>query len=399
MIINGQFGVAKIHASIIDDTTMTQVKELMDQPFVEGSNIRIMPDCHAGVGCVIGTTMNVKDCCVPNLVGVDIGCGMLTIELGKININLEKLDKYIIDNIPSGEKVYDYETSSNVNISHLICYERLNHKKRLHSSIGTLGGGNHFIEVDKDDDNNLYLVIHTGSRNLGKQVCELYMKVAKDRLMNKMYGEIKSKIDYLKFNNESNLIQSEIDKIKHKYDLININLLPLYGNDLKDYLHDMHICQEFARENRERIATKILGYLGYKLDDLNWFHTVHNYINMNDMILRKGAISAYQNEKVLIPINMRDGAIIGVGKGNADYNYSAPHGAGRILSRHKAKKELTLNDYIESMEGIYSSCICFDTLDESPFVYKPIEDILPNINETVDVIKIIKPIYNFKAKE
>lgn len=399
MEIKGEYGVAKIHASIIDDVTKAQVEELMNQSFVVGSNVRIMPDCHAGAGCVIGTTMDVKDCCVPNLVGVDIGCGMLTVKLGKMKINLEKLDSFIINNIPSGENVYDHEVYSNVNINDLYCYERLSHKKRLHSSIGTLGGGNHFIEIDKDDEGNLYLVIHTGSRNLGKQVCEQYMKIAKDRLMYKMVLELKEKVGYLKSNNQEVLIQSEIDKIKHKYSLINKDLLPLYENDLKDYLHDMHLCQEFAWENREAIAKKILDYLGFKLKKLNHFHTVHNYINMNDMILRKGAISAYKDELVLIPINMRDGAIIGKGKGNADYNYSAPHGAGRILSRHKAKKELSLADYKESMEGIYSSCVCFDTLDESPFVYKPIEDILPNIVDTVDVVKIIKPIYNFKAKE
>ena len=399
MEIKGEYCVAKIHASIIDDVTKAQVEELMNQSFVTGSNVRIMPDCHAGVGCVIGTTMDVKDCCVPNLVGVDIGCGMLTVKLGKMKIELAKLDSYIIKNIPCGENVYNHTIDSNVDITKLYCYEALNHKKRLHSSIGTLGGGNHFIEIDIDEKNNLYLVIHTGSRNLGKQVCELYMKRAKNRLMDKMYSEIKNKVEYLKNNDKHNLIQSEIDKIKQKYDLINKSLIPLYGDDLKDYLHDMKICQDFAWENREAIATKILNYLGLKFNKSNHFHTVHNYINMNDMILRKGAISAYKNELVLIPINMRDGAIIGKGKGNADYNYSAPHGAGRILSRLKAKKELSLTDYKKSMKGIYSSCICFDTLDESPFVYKPIEEILPNITETVDVIKIIKPIYNFKAKE
>lgn len=399
MEVFGKYGVAKIHATIIDDTTKEQVEELMNQPFVEGLNVRIMPDCHAGAGCVIGTTMSVKDYCVPNLVGVDIGCGMLTIELGKMNINFEQLDNYIINNIPSGENVYNYETCYLTNIKKLICYERLANKKRLHSSIGTLGGGNHFIEIDKDEEDNLYLVIHTGSRNLGKQVCEQYMKLANLRLTNEMNGRIKAKIDELKFYNQTELIQSEIDKIKHEYIKVNTSLLPLYGLDLKDYLHDMHICQEFARENREKIAKKILGYLGLELEKLNFFHTVHNYINMNDMILRKGAISAYKNELVLIPINMRDGSIIGVGKGNPDFNYSAPHGAGRVLSRHKAKIELSLEDYQESMKGIYSSCVCYDTIDESPFVYKPIEDILPIITDTVDVIKIIKPIYNFKAKE
>ena len=397
MKIKGKFGTAILYATHVDDVTKEQVLELMNQRFVEKLNVRIMADCHAGAGCVIGTTMSIKDSCVPNLVGVDIGCGMLTIKLGKREIDLPKLDKFITENIPSGENVYDSVQEMQVNIRELYCYEKLKHKKRFDCSIGTLGGGNHFIEIDKDDEDNLYLVIHTGSRNLGKQVCEYYMKVANDNLIGRSNEVIKEAVARLKEQGKTDIIQEEIKKIKANYDGVNKDLLPLYGDEFQNYLHDMNICQEFAWENRERIATIILDYLGMNFHEMEYFHTVHNYINMKDMILRKGAISAYKGEMVLIPINMRDGSIIAVGKSNAKYNYSAPHGAGRIISRNKAKKEISLKDFKESMEGIYSSCVKQSTIDESPFAYKSIDDIIPNILPTVDIIKIIKPIYNFKA--
>lgn len=397
MKIKGKFGTAILHATVIDDVTQEQVLELMNQRFIEKSNVRIMADCHAGAGCVIGTTMNIIDCVVPNLVGVDIGCGMLTVNLGKRDIDLPKLDNFIINNIPSGEDVYETAQKMDVNIRELYCYEQLKHKKRFDCSIGTLGGGNHFIEIDKDDEGNLYLVIHTGSRNLGKQVCEYYMKVANDRLIGRENNVIKELVSRLKEQGKHQMIQSEIEKIKSKYDSVNKDLLPLYGEDFQNYLYDMNICQQFAWENRERIAYKIMNYLGLDLANFSYFHTVHNYINMEDMILRKGAISAYKGDMVLIPINMRDGSIIAIGKSNKKYNYSAPHGAGRIISRNKAKKLISLEDFKESMEGIYSSCVSKNTLDESPFAYKSIEDIIPNILPTVDIVKIIKPIYNFKA--
>ena len=398
MKIKGKYGSAILYATHVDDVTKEQVLELMNQRFVEKLNIRIMADCHAGAGCVIGTTMNIKDCCVPNLVGVDIGCGMLTVNLGKVEIDLPKLDKFIIDNIPSGEEVHSTAVEMDVNIRELYCYEKLKNKKRFDCSIGTLGGGNHFIEIDKDDEENKYLVIHTGSRNLGKQVCEYYMKIANDNLICSGNDVIKEVVARLKAQGKTQLIQTEINKIKANYKGVNKDLLPLYGDDFQNYLHDMNICQQFAWENRETIAKKILNYLGYKFDELEHFHTIHNYINMNDMILRKGAISAYKGEMVLIPINMRDGSIIAIGKSNAKYNYSAPHGAGRIISRNKAKKEISLEAFKETMKGIYSSCVTEDTIDESPFAYKNIDDIIPNILPTVDIIKIIKPIYNFKAK-
>ena len=398
MKIKGKYGSAHIFATQVDDVTKEQVLELMNQNFVDKLNVRIMPDCHAGAGCVIGTTMNIKDSVVPNLVGVDIGCGMLTIELGKRNINLEKLDKFIINNIPSGEDVHNSIQKTQVNYKKMDCYEKLKNRKRFDYSLGTLGGGNHFIEIDKDDEGNLYLVIHSGSRYLGNKVCEYYMKVANENLLKERDLEIKKKVAKLKLKGKKTKIQEEVKKIQDHYNLINKDLVPLYGEDFKKYLFDMDICQKFAWENREAIANKILNFLGLRLDGLEHFHTVHNYINMNDMILRKGAISAYKGEKVLIPINMRDGSIIAVGKSNKKYNYSAPHGAGRIISRNKAKKNISLEDYKESMKGIYSSCISVETIDESPFAYKDINEIIPNILPTVEIIKIIKPIYNFKAK-
>jgi RNA-splicing ligase RtcB len=377
MKVKGKYGTAILYATQINDNVIEQIEELMNQRFIEKSNVRIMPDCHQGVGCVIGTTMNIKDSVVPNLVGVDIGCGMLTINLGKLNINLPKLDEFIHKNIPAGEKIYDTAQEYDVNITEMVCYDKLKHKKRFDCSIGTLGGGNHFIEIDKDEDDNLYLIIHTGSRNLGTQVCEYYMKVAKNKLLHRQNLAIKEIVESLKKKGKENKIESEIAKIKDKYKLINKNLLPLYDNDFVNYLYDMNICQEYARENRERIAKKIIEYLGFKISDFEYFHTVHNYINMNDMILRKGAISAYKGEKVLIPINMRDGSIIAIGKSNGKYNFSAPHGAGRLLSRSRAKEKISLEEFKKSMNGIYSTSVCKNTLDESPFAYKSIDDIIP----------------------
>lgn len=397
MEIKGKYGTAIIYASIVDDKTKEQVKELMNQKFVKDLNVRIMADCHAGAGCVIGTTMEVKDCVVPNLVGVDIGCGMLTVKLGKMDIDLIKLDRFVRKKIPSDKEVYSEDQDMKTKIEDMRCYEKLAGKSRHKKSIGTLGGGNHFIEIDKDDEENLYLVIHTGSRNLGKQVCEYYMKIAKNDYFNRKQKNIKSLINRYKRLGKEEKIQEGIKKLMDKYNSVNFDLMPLYGDSFKDYMYDMDLCQKYAWENREAIASKIMEYLGYNLEDFKYFHTVHNYINMDDMILRKGSICAYENEDLLIPINMRDGSILAKGKSNHLYNFSAPHGAGRVLSRGKAYKTITLEQFKESMQGIYSTSVQEDTIDESPFAYKSIEDIIPNILPTVDIVKIIKPIYNFKA--
>ena len=397
MEIKGKYGIAKVYASLIDENTKVQIKELMDQKFIKDLDVRIMADCHAGKGCVIGTTMKVKDKIVPNLVGVDIGCGMLTVKLGKIDVNLIKLDRFIRKKIPNDNDVYNEEQKFNVDVTKLRCYEFIKNKSHINKSMGTLGGGNHFIEIDKDDENNLYLVIHSGSRNLGKQVCEYYTKVAKEEYLKNKEKNYKALIKRYKKLNKEYKIEEGLNKLKEKYNSINFDLVPLEGKAFNDYMFDMDIAQKFAYENRERMAYKILEFLELNLNDFEYFHTIHNYINMDDKILRKGSISAYENEEILIPINMRDGSILAKGKSNEDYNYSAPHGAGRIFSRKEAREIVTLEDFKKSMEGIYSTSVQVDTLDESPFAYKSIGDIIPNILPTVEIVKILKPIYNFKA--
>ncbi|CDC41150.1 putative uncharacterized protein [Firmicutes bacterium CAG:449] len=361
-----------------------------------------MPDVHGGEGCCIGTTFKIENKIVPNLVGVDIGCGMLTVKLGNIDIDLKKLDEFIYENIPSGRNISNI--ISDFNIEKLKCFSKLKNIDYLKRSLGSLGGGNHFIEIDKNHNDELYLIIHTGSRNLGKQVADIYQKIAVNYQINKVFNKkkkIKEVIEEYKKIGKEKEIENEIKKIN----LFKINLpmdkelCYLENDNFNDYMFDMVICQNFASENRNIIARKIVGFLGLNFDELEKFHTIHNYINFNDMILRKGAISAYKNEKVLIPINMKDGCIIGRGKGNEDYNYSAPHGAGRLLSRKVAKETISLNAYKLSMNGIYSTTINENTLDESCFAYKPIETIIDYIKETVDIIEIIKPIYNFKSDE
>lgn len=400
--IKGKYTEAKIFSNVIDDEVIRQIEVLVNQEFMKDIKIRMMPDVHGGEGCCIGTTFKIENKIVPNLVGVDIGCGMLTVKLGNIDIDLKKLDEFIYENIPSGRNISNI--ISDFNIEKLKCFSKLKNIDYLKRSLGSLGGGNHFIEIDKNHNDELYLIIHTGSRNLGKQVADIYQKIAVNYQINKVFNKkkkIKEVIEEYKKIGKEKEIENEIKKIN----LFKINLpmdkelCYLENDNFNDYMFDMVICQNFASENRNIIARKIVGFLGLNFDELEKFHTIHNYINFNDMILRKGAISAYKNEKVLIPINMKDGCIIGRGKGNEDYNYSAPHGAGRILSRKVAKETISLNAYKLSMNGIYSTTINENTLDESCFAYKPIETIIDYIKETVNIIEIIKPIYNFKSDE
>lgn len=423
----------KIFTDDVEQEAVNQINELLDQGAFKDSKIRIMPDVHAGKGCVIGFTGNLGDKVIPNIVGVDIGCGMLCVELGNIDLNLERLDKIIREYVPSGFEVHDERKYKFLELQDLKCYRELKDTKRLERSIGTLGGGNHFIEIDIDEDNNKYLVIHTGSRNLGKQVAEYYQELA-NQLCNYNIGEYKEKqqelIKKYKEQGRKQEIQSALMELKEKYKTdhkkIPKDLAYLEGQYREDYLHDMKICQEFAKDNRLCIAKQILCnyfqlpyYEGYKsvrlrekaMSPCDWytqdmvekdfwyFETIHNYISFEDNIVRKGAISAKKGEKVLIPMNMRDGCIIGVGKGNDDWNQSAPHGAGRIMSRMKAKETFNLDEYKESMKDIYTTSVNEDTIDEAPFVYKPMQEIIDNIGDTVDIIKIIKPIYNFKASD
>lgn len=404
MTIYGKYTNAIVYADILDDKTKEQIKVLIDQDFMKDVKVRIMADCHAGAGCVIGTTLEIKNKIVPNLVGVDIGCGMLCVNLGKIQIDFEELDNFIHNNIPAGMNVNEDITKANVVLEDLKCINKINKITYLKKSLGSLGGGNHFIEIDVNSKGEYYLVIHTGSRNLGKQVAEIYQNKAiqyhEDRLFNKKEAINKVVTEYKKTGRQKE-IKAEIQKISQMHIQLSMpkELCYLEGSDFNDYMYDMEMCQKFATENRIEIARRITNHLGLNIDELDKFETIHNYINMNDKILRKGSISAYDNEIVLIPMNMRDGCIIAKGKSNSDYNYSAPHGAGRVMSRGEAFRTLTVENFKKSMEGIYTTTANETTLDESPFVYKPMESILNNIKDTVDVLEIIKPVYNFKSAE
>jgi len=365
--LQGKYNMAKLFTDTAEPSAIQQIEHLLDQEFMANSKIRVMPDAHAGMGCTIGTTMTITDKVVPNLVGVDIGCGMETVLLKDKHIELSQLDKAIHQYIPSGFSIRStpHHFNDDINLTSLCCTKHVDHD-RAELSIGTLGGGNHFIEFGKDEDGKLYLVIHSGSRNLGRQVCEHYQKIAADSLDRKGKGA---------------------DRV----------LAYLEGDQLNNYLHDMEIVQHYADLNRKAIVKELSKRVKFKI--IEQFTTVHNYIDLDTMILRKGAISARRDERVLIPMNMRDGSLICIGKGNEDWNCSAPHGAGRIMSRSEAKNSITLTQYEKAMKGVYSSTVNRSTLDEAPFAYKPKEEIVANIGDTADVIKTIKPLYNFKAAE
>lgn len=393
----------KIFTENIEPDALNQIYTLIKQPAFKDCKVRIMPDVHAGAGCVIGFTADLGDKVIPNIVGVDIGCGMLTVELGKIDINFYELDNAIREKIPSGRNVHDGRVARFDELQDLYCYRELKDTKRLERSIGTLGGGNHFIEVDTDEDGNKYLIIHSGSRNLGKQVAEYYQKLAIEIMQGKdTLLEMQEKLiaDY-KAHGRKREIEKAIKELHRKFQPnplgIPKELCYLTGKYREQYLHDMKICQKYAVKNRAEMARTILSTMGWSADQS--FETIHNYIEFGSNMVRKGAISAKENEKLLIPINMRDGCIIGVGKGNDDWNKSAPHGAGRIMSRSKAKETVSLEEFQQSMEGIYTTSVNMSTLDESPMVYKSLDEIVANIEDTVEILKIIKPIYNFKAAE
>lgn len=402
--IKGKYSSAKIFTDIIDDTAVEQIQTLCNQSFSQDAKIRIMPDAHAGTGCVIGFTADLKDKVIPNIVGVDIGCGMLTVELGSIDFDLKELDSIIRQYVPSGFDVHKGRIVHFPELKELFCYRELKDTKRLERSIGSLGGGNHFIEIDQDDHQNKYLVIHTGSRNLGKQVADYYQKLAIELRKGKdvLFFKQQQIIDEYKAQGRKKEIQNAIKELHRSFQAKELDipqeLCYLTGEYREKYLHDMAICQRFATLNRQMIATIILKHLFDKtLDDFHYFETIHNYIDHDYNIIRKGAVSAKKDEILLIPINMRDGSLICKGKGNSDWNESAPHGAGRLYSRNKAKKEFSLDEFYKQMEGIYSTSICEGTLDECPMAYKSMDDIVKYINDTVEIIKVIKPIYNFKA--
>jgi RNA-splicing ligase RtcB len=401
--VRGKYNTAKVFVDGMDDETHGQIIELLNQKFVADSQVRIMPDTHAGKGCVIGFTQTIQDKVVPNLVGVDIGCGMHVSNLGKVDIDFSALDKFIKNKVPHGSGIHkESQVNFKDKLNELICLREISKRARdFNLGIGSLGGGNHFIEANVDKYGDVYLVIHSGSRNLGAQVCQHYQKLAVQyhNGINDVYYDEQSKlIATYKKDGRKKEIQNALSELKKKFSVqsdIPDALCYLEGKLLNDYLHDLKIAQEYAVLNREVMSKNILNALGIGYN--SQFHTIHNYIDLDKMILRKGAVSALDNELMIIPLNMRDGSILAYGKGNPDWNFSAPHGAGRLYSRTRAKELFKLDDFEESMTGIYTTSVRESTLDESPFAYKSMESIIDNVGESVEIVDIMRPLYNFKA--
>ena len=397
--IIGKFNTAICYTDALEPTAYSQIETVCNEEAFANSKIRIMPDVHAGKGCTIGTTMTIVDKVVPNMVGVDIGCGMYTVNLGKVDIDLAAFDE-AAHSIPCGRNVWEGRLER-FDLTELRCYRNLKDTKRLERSLGTLGGGNHFIEIDVDEEGNKYLIIHSGSRNLGTQVAEFYQGIAIDLNLGKeeYFKKRDEIIRTYKEQGRRNEIQSTLKQMAKEWEekepTMPRELCYLYGEFMEDYLHDINICQQFAKRNREKMAEILLEKTG--LVAIETFQTIHNYIDVEEKILRKGSVSAKSGEKLLIPINMRDGSLICVGKGNEDWNYSAPHGAGRLMSRSAAFERLTMEEYEKQMAGIYTTCVNTATLDESPMAYKNMDEIVVNIEPTAEIIAHIKPIYNFKA--
>ena len=385
----------KIYAKTVEDEAVKQIEKMSECEAYGDSIIRVMPDCHAGAGCTIGTVINLGDRIVPNTVGVDIGCGMLVIELGNIDVDLEQLDDVIHERVPSGFNIHEKPKGYTHLIDSMFCKDVIDRDMALRS-IGTLGGGNHFIELDVDDAGRKYLVIHSGSRNLGKRVCEYWQKKAIGYCQKKEYDE-KAIIERLKAEGRQKEISSAISEAKVKAKAIDKDLAYIEGFDANHYMYDMQISQHYATLNRNTMANIISEAMGWK--PTGTFTTIHNYIDVSHGILRKGAVSALRGEKLIIPMNMRDGSLICIGKGNIDWLYSAPHGAGRLMSRRKAFEALDVSQFEEEMKDVYSTSVCKETLDESPMAYKPMQEIIDCIGPTVQIVNVIKPLYNFKAKE
>lgn len=395
--LKGKYNEAKIFTDVVDEASISQVLLLLNQEFTAGSKIRLMPDIHAGAGCTIGTTMTITDKIVPNLVGVDIGCGMETVKIKESHIELQKLDKLIYEKIPSGfnvrEKTHRY--FDEVNLEDLFCYRSID-PGRAEKSLGSLGGGNHFIEANKDEEGNIYIVVHSGSRHLGLEVANYYQEEGYKKLNGTSKKDIDGLIADLKAQGKEREIQKSITALKNtKRTNIPRQLAYVSEELFEQYIHDMKIVQRYAELNRQAMMDEIIK--GMKVHVTEQFTTIHNYIDTEAMILRKGAVSARKGEKLLIPINMRDGSLICVGKGNDDWNQSAPHGAGRLMSRSAAKESFTVSEFKNQMSGIYTTSVNKDTLDECPMAYKGMDDIVNNIGDTVTIVQIIKPIYNFKA--
>ena len=397
--INGKHNSAVCFAATLEEIAAKQIQAVCDQAEFADCKIRIMPDVHAGMGCTIGTTMTITDKIVPGMVGVDIGCGMETVKLVEKEIDFARLDTVIRNFIPCGfeirKKTHPLNRSSN--IKELRCINKINFD-RANRSIGTLGGGNHFIEVAKNDYGELYLVVHSGSRHLGCEVAEYYQNEGYHTLCGNAKHQISAVMEQLKAEGRSQDIQSTVKALKaQKHINLPKDLAYVEGELFADYIHDMKIVQHFAVLNRQAMTEVILNEMG--LGEAERFTTIHNYIDTNEMILRKGAVSAKKGEKLLIPINMRDGSLICIGKGNPDWNYSAPHGAGRLMSRSAAFSRLSLEEYKSEMDGVFSTCVVKDTLDESPMAYKSMDEIMKQITSTADIVESIRPVYNFKASK
>ncbi len=395
--VAGKYNQAKIFTDVVEQASIAQVIELCNQSFTAGSRIRLMPDIHAGIGCTIGTTMTITDKVVPNLVGVDIGCGMETARIRESHLELQKLDKLIYEAIPSGFSVRSrpHRYAEEIDLTELCCAKQVD-LLRAEKSIGTLGGGNHFIEVDRDEEGQFYVVIHSGSRHLGQEVAKYYQEEGWKALNHTDDASVAQLIAEMKAAGRQKEIQKELKRLKNQRQTDIPRQLAYVSGELFDqYIHDMRLVQRFAALNRQAMMDEIVK--GMKLHVEEQFTTIHNYIDTDAMILRKGAVSAKAGEQLLIPINMRDGSLLCVGKGNEDWNFSAPHGAGRLMSRSAAKQSFTVSEFKKQMAGIYTTSVGQATLDECPMAYKGMEDILDNIGPTAEVVKIIRPVYNFKA--
>ena len=399
MEVKGKCNAALCFTDALDELAEAQIRAVCDQEAFRGCKIRIMPDVHAGMGCTIGTTMTIRYKVVPGMVGVDIGCGMETVRLRERSIDFSRLDALIRSRIPCGREVRSqpHEPGIMDSLRQLRCAEHVNLGRAM-LSIGTLGGGNHFIEVDADDEGALYLVIHSGSRHLGHEVADYYQDQGRRALWGGANHQIQAAIAELKASGRQQEIQATIRQLRREHNTgIPKDLAYVEGGLFEDYMHDMKIIQSFAMENRKAMAEIILS--GMDLTPEEQFTTIHNYIDTENMILRKGAVSAQKGEKLLIPINMRDGSLICVGKGNEDWNCSAPHGAGRIMSRREAARSLSLEQYRSEMSGVYTTCVSQETIDEAPMAYKDMEQIIRHIGPTAEILKRIRPAYNFKAAE
>ena len=403
--VKGKYNTAKVFTDVVDEKSLQQIKTLCDQEFTSGAKIRLMPDVHAGAGCTIGTTMTIKDKIVPNLVGVDIGCGMETLMIHKDSEAAQKFDPAQLDmiirkNIPCGFDIrkFEHQYVAEVEWDNI---KGIYNKHRAQLSLGTLGGGNHFIEADKDEEGKLYIVVHSGSRHAGLEIAEYYQEMAWRQLNGKTKADLDAMISQLKAEGRETEIEAKRVEMNAQIKTqIPKDLAYVSGYLFDDYINDMRIMQHFAMLNRKAMINSISIGLHLKKEEIvDQFTTIHNYIDTENMILRKGAVSAQKGEKLLIPINMRDGSLICIGKGNEDWNCSAPHGAGRVMSRMKAKKELSMEEFKAEMSGIYSTTVTKETLDEAPMAYKTMDDIVANIGPTADIVNVIKPIYNFKAAE